>query len=37
MARIPALNRENIPANQVAAFDELVENGVGFRIRAPDQ
>ena len=35
MARIPALNRENIPANQVAAFDELVEQRGGIPDTGP--
>ena len=26
MARVPALNRDNIPENQRAAFDELIQD-----------
>ena len=35
MARIPALTRESVPANQLAAFDELVQQRGGIPTTGP--
>ena len=37
MARIPAATRENVPQDQVAEFDQMVQNLAASRPMAPAQ